>query len=69
MNRQNFHFNSGQMTSNQATAMMENESAALAAEMFDHFSSAMTMRQILGLYRNMCDTIGLRPGKFSLKEL
>ncbi|XP_037045702.1 F-actin-monooxygenase Mical isoform X2 [Bradysia coprophila] len=42
--------------------MAENEAAALAAEMFDHFSSATTMRQILGLYRNMCDTIGLRPG-------
>lgn len=42
--------------------MAENDAAALAAEMFDHFSSATTMRQILGLYRNMCDTIGLRPG-------
>lgn len=62
MNRQNFHYNTEQMASNQATAMMEHDAAALAAEMFDHFSSAMTMRQILGLYRNMCDTIGLRPG-------
>lgn len=40
--------------------MAENDAAALAAEMFDHFSAATTMRQILGLYRNMCDTVGLR---------
>lgn len=46
----------------QTNRMAENESSALAAEIFDHFSSANTMRQILGLYRNMCDTIGLRPG-------
>lgn len=58
MNRQNFHINTAQ-TAPQPT--MQNESAALAAEMFDHFCSAVTMRQILGLYRNMCDTIGLRP--------
>lgn len=63
MNRQNFHYNADQQqqaTSNQA--MMENDAAALAAEMFDHFCAAMTMRQILGLFRSMCDTIGLRPG-------
>lgn len=46
----------------QQQIMIENEAAALAAEMFDHFCSATTMRQILGLHRNMCDTIGLRPG-------
>lgn len=64
MNRQNFHYNTAsQMPSGgQAAAIMENDAAALAAEMFDHFCSAMTMRQLLGLYRNMCDTIGLRPG-------
>lgn len=45
----------------QADRMVDTE-AALAAEIFDHFSSATTMRQILGLYRSMCDTIGLRPG-------
>lgn len=43
-------------------AMIDNDTAALAADMFDHFCAATTMRQILGLYRNMCDTIGLRPG-------
>lgn len=43
-----------------AAAMAENDAAALAADMFDHFSAATTMRQILGLYRNMCDTVGLR---------
>lgn len=42
--------------------IMENDAAALAAEMFDHFCSATTMRQILGLHRNMLDTINLRPG-------
>jgi hypothetical protein len=63
MHRQNFHYNAGQQTSEQvAAAMMENDAAALAAEMFDHFSSAVTMRQIMGLFRSMCDTIGLRPG-------
>lgn len=41
---------------------MFEKNSALAAELFDHFSSATTMRQILGLYRNMCKTIGLRPG-------
>ncbi|XP_055616904.1 F-actin-monooxygenase Mical [Toxorhynchites rutilus septentrionalis] len=40
----------------------EHEAAALAAEMFDHFCAATTMRQILGLYRNMCDILGQRPG-------
>ncbi|XP_070490277.1 F-actin-monooxygenase Mical isoform X2 [Chironomus tepperi] len=65
MHRQNFHYNNTgqQQTSEQAmAAMMENDAAALAAEMFDHFSSAVTMRQIMGLFRSMCDTIGLRPG-------
>lgn len=42
--------------------MQENDAAALAADMFDHFCSATTIRSILGLYRNMCDTINLRPG-------
>ncbi|KXJ75667.1 hypothetical protein RP20_CCG011307 [Aedes albopictus] len=40
----------------------EHEAASLAAEMFDHFCAATTMRQILGLYRNMCDILNLRPG-------
>ncbi|KAL7016515.1 hypothetical protein ACKWTF_010045 [Chironomus riparius] len=63
MHRQNFHYNAGQQTSEQVMeAMKENDAAALAAEMFDHFSSAVTMRQIMGLFRSMCDTIGLRPG-------
>lgn len=64
MHRQNLQYytpGAGQM-SDQAMAIRENDAAALAAEMFDHFSSAMTMRQILGLFRNMCDTIGIRPG-------
>uniref|UniRef100_A0A7G3AQU1 F-actin monooxygenase n=1 Tax=Lutzomyia longipalpis TaxID=7200 RepID=A0A7G3AQU1_LUTLO len=30
--------------------------------MFDHFCSVTTMRQIMGLYRNMMDAVGLRPG-------
>jgi hypothetical protein len=38
------------------------DSAALAAEMFDHFCSATTMKGILGLFRSICDTIGVRPG-------
>uniref|UniRef100_A0A336MWJ0 F-actin monooxygenase n=1 Tax=Culicoides sonorensis TaxID=179676 RepID=A0A336MWJ0_CULSO len=42
--------------------IMENDQAALATEMFDHFCSATTMRQILGLSRNMLDAINLRPG-------
>lgn len=51
------------LTQEQIQAQMaENDAAALAAEYFDHFSSANTMRQILGLHRNMCDTINLRPG-------
>ena len=66
MNRQNFHYNAENVNaSNQlagAAAMRENDCAALAAEMFDHFCSASTMRQVLGLHRNMCDTIGIRPG-------
>lgn len=40
--------------------MDDSNAAAMAAELFDQFSAATTMRQILGLYRNMCDTIGLR---------
>lgn len=43
-------------------AISEHEAAGLAAEMFDHFCAATTMRQILGLYRNMCDILQLRPG-------
>ncbi|XP_058443081.1 F-actin-monooxygenase Mical-like isoform X2 [Malaya genurostris] len=43
-------------------AISEHEAASLVAEMFDHFCAATTMRQILGLYRNMCDILGLRPG-------
>lgn len=46
----------------QQQAIKEMESAKLAAEMFDHFCSAGTMRQTMGLFRNICDTIGLRPG-------
>lgn len=69
MHRQ-FHYNAGgggvqaQTTANpkKSAIMLENESAALAAVMFDHFSSATTMRQILGLHRNICDEIGVRPG-------
>ncbi|KAL9897755.1 molecule interacting with CasL isoform 4-T10 [Glossina fuscipes fuscipes] len=41
--------------------MAENEAAAAAAELFDLFCVATTMRQILGLHRNMCELIGLRP--------
>lgn len=45
-----------------ATTMSEHEKATLATEMFNHFCTATTMRQILGVYRNMCDTIMIRPG-------
>lgn len=60
MNRQDFHYpkNSG----SQMATVQDMDSAALAAEMFDHFCSATTMKQLLGLFRNMCDTVGLRPG-------
>ncbi|XP_028034742.1 F-actin-monooxygenase Mical isoform X2 [Bombyx mandarina] len=34
---------------------------ALAAEMFDHFCSAGTMKQILGLHREICATLNLIP--------
>ncbi|XP_058980162.1 F-actin-monooxygenase Mical [Musca domestica] len=44
-----------------AQQMADNEAAAAAAEMFDYFCVATTMRQILGLHRQMCDVIGLRP--------
>lgn len=49
-----------QLLLQQQQQMADNEAAALAAEMFDLFCVATTMRQVLGLYRNMCDTIGLR---------
>lgn len=42
--------------------MADNDSAALAAEMFDHFCAATTMRQVLGLYRNITDLLQLRAG-------
>jgi F-actin monooxygenase len=45
----------------QQQQVIMDEGAALAAEIFDHFCSASTMRQVLGLYRKMCDTISLRP--------
>ena len=44
-----------------AQQMADNEAAAAAAEMFDLFCVATTMRQILGLHRQMCDVVGLRP--------
>ncbi|XP_059055416.1 F-actin-monooxygenase Mical isoform X4 [Achroia grisella] len=34
---------------------------ALAAEMFDHFCSAGTMKQILALHREICNTLTLKP--------
>lgn len=36
---------------------------ALAAEMFDHFCSAGTMKQILALHREICDTLTLKPNR------
>ncbi|XP_037946362.1 F-actin-monooxygenase Mical isoform X9 [Teleopsis dalmanni] len=45
----------------QQQQMADNEAAAAAAEMFDLFCMATTMRQILGLHRNMCDVINIRP--------
>lgn len=45
----------------QQQQMAENDAAAAAAEMFDLFCVATTMRQMLGLHRNMCDLIGMRP--------
>lgn len=50
-----------QQQQQQQQQMAENDAMALAAEIFDHFCVATTMRQILGLYRNMSDAIGLRP--------
>uniref|UniRef100_A0A182U974 F-actin monooxygenase n=1 Tax=Anopheles melas TaxID=34690 RepID=A0A182U974_9DIPT len=41
---------------------LDHERAAMATEMFLHFCAATTMKQIRGLYWNMLDTIGLRPG-------
>lgn len=50
-----------QLLAQQQQQIAENESAAAGAELFDLFCVATTMRQILGLHRNMCDLIGLRP--------
>ncbi|KAG6445586.1 hypothetical protein O3G_MSEX004004 [Manduca sexta] len=36
---------------------------ALAAEMFDHFCSAGTMKQILALHREICNTLTLKPNR------
>ncbi|XP_053624770.1 F-actin-monooxygenase Mical-like isoform X2 [Plodia interpunctella] len=36
---------------------------ALAAEMFDHFCAAGTMKQILALHREICNTLTLRPNR------
>ncbi|XP_039763096.1 F-actin-monooxygenase Mical isoform X3 [Pararge aegeria] len=36
---------------------------ALAAEMFDHFCSAGTMKQILALHREICTTLNLKPNR------
>ncbi|XP_055384739.1 F-actin-monooxygenase Mical isoform X4 [Condylostylus longicornis] len=46
----------------QQQQMMLDETASMVAEMFDLFCGATTMRQILGLYRNICDSLNLRPG-------
>ncbi|XP_053678771.1 F-actin-monooxygenase Mical-like [Anopheles nili] len=45
--------------------IVDHERAAMATEMFLHFCAATTMKQIRGLYWNMLDTIGLRPGPLS----
>ncbi|XP_055902549.1 F-actin-monooxygenase Mical isoform X2 [Eupeodes corollae] len=50
-----------QLLAQQQQQMADNDAAAAAAEMFDLFCLATTMRQVLGLHRNICDTIGLRP--------
>lgn len=39
---------------------VKKDDAAMAAVLFDDFSSATTMRNILALYRSICDTISLR---------
>ncbi|KAJ2954071.1 hypothetical protein O0L34_g2286 [Tuta absoluta] len=36
---------------------------ALAAEMFDHFCAAGTMKQILALHREICNTLNLKPNR------
>ncbi|KAJ0183988.1 hypothetical protein K1T71_000411 [Dendrolimus kikuchii] len=36
---------------------------AHAAEMFDHFCAAGTMKQILGLHREICNTLNLKPNR------
>lgn len=45
--------------------MAENEAAGLAAEIFDYFCAATTMKQILSLWRCMLDTIKVFPGPFN----
>ncbi|XP_055852127.1 F-actin-monooxygenase Mical isoform X11 [Episyrphus balteatus] len=50
-----------QLLAQQQQQMADNDAAAAAAEMFDMFCLATTMRQVLGLHRNICDAIGLRP--------
>ncbi|XP_063372886.1 F-actin-monooxygenase Mical-like [Cydia amplana] len=36
---------------------------ALAADMLNHFCAAGTMKQILALHREMCNTLGLKPNR------
>lgn len=43
-----------------STPVKKDDAAAMAAVLFDDFSSASTMRNILALYRSICDTIALR---------
>lgn len=57
--------NKQQLLLQQQQQMADNEAAALAAEMFDLFCVATTMRQTLGLYRNICDTVGLRAAPYN----
>lgn len=40
---------------------INDESIALACDVFDHFCSATTLKSILGLHRHMCDLLKLRP--------
>lgn len=43
-----------------STPVKKDDAAAMAAVLFDDFSSASTMRNILALYRSICDTIAIR---------
>ena len=48
-------------TSQLVRAPSVNMEAALASEIFDHFSSAQTFKSILRSFRHMCEALRLKP--------